>query len=640
MLSASPSDDTTNSLLMMQNTCDLDNFHVLRGDKGIIDTRKGTLIVCTDLNAQNQNHSLCSITPSEYTDRNASNVTGKWASDESSAKDSSHKFSIPNSSEDQCSNSASGCEGLADAEDGSESSYENDHSDNGHDESEVICGRQDTIGLAQAFAGKCTLIELQSEPDLRISDAENANVYTAASTQKMEHSNFSNKCQPRRTFGEVEKIRCCGSTNQTNCFSKLHNVSPRNRTTICEDKYISHPLQGSLASLLNFNGVVDRVPEKVKDMCVSSQSVSAEVRHEMGEPAADPVDHLLAEKVKSAMAGGLWEELNLASFDLLETTEEIASLERGSQFGSRRQTQQTVAEEMYCKETIKRLIQETHAEIEQWSQMQDLFCILHDELSILSEAKSLWEERAHCAEKRISALQTKICKWKLQARSAQEELVMLRCERRILKNRIEMMEEAQMSMPIDICQRSELRRSSYKNPGRRHEQFGECESFVHSRNASSRSSVDMAALSARSLQKSIKKKDPVSNKENISAQKIEADELEIEPGKTIARAKCFSESANMGSKGEHRNPLTLADFVNLSATNTQSSFKNVQRKEEKMTRRVTHKNKSITTNNRFSEQAGTADMMQALKPRSSMAFSPSSTPSKVLLGNIVNITKH
>ena len=60
--------------------------------------------------------------------------------------------------------------------------------------------------------------------------------------------------------------------------------------------------------------------------------------------------------------------------------------------------------EMYCKATIRRIVEQMRVESEHWSQMQDVLRSLQEEMSTLSREREHWETRALRAEAELLSL--------------------------------------------------------------------------------------------------------------------------------------------------------------------------------------------------------------------------------------------
>lgn len=343
------------------------------------------------------------------------------------------------------------------------------------------------------------------------------------------------------------------------------------------------------------------------------------------------------------------------SLELEEMKKALASQNRENRSCFRRHSQQTVAEEMYCKETIRQIVQQVQSEIEQWSQMQDILHNLQEELEGLSELQKLWEDRALRAEAQLKCLQEEVNECRLQARSSEEELVSLRCEKQILKNKIDMIEDAQMNISGIVREVEEKPRCA--SVGTQHEGFALCESFVHSRNESGRSSVDLGTLTQKSFRKSIKKSlDFASNPSkfrfgNLGLSKVEPTGLEFSSKKVDV----------CNSKGKPKNHKASGHFMNLNTTKldrSESTYGHEYKERKKARLFASKENRSVSASISapipfISENAQDgllghvvnagrdyADRLFLSKSKSSLPSAPASTPSRIPLGDIVNISKH
>jgi hypothetical protein len=65
-------------------------------------------------------------------------------------------------------------------------------------------------------------------------------------------------------------------------------------------------------------------------------------------------------------------------------------------------------QEVYCKATIRRIVEQMRAESEHWSQMQDVLKSLQDEMSTMSRERGQWEKRALRAESELLSLHHKV----------------------------------------------------------------------------------------------------------------------------------------------------------------------------------------------------------------------------------------
>eukprot|EP00250_Pteridium_aquilinum_P024349 c28955_g1_i1 orf=464-2470(+) len=355
----------------------------------------------------------------------------------------------------------------------------------------------------------------------------------------------------------------------------------------------------------------------------------------------------------------LRKELDLMSLELAETKAALASQKTQTCSCLGRHSQQTVAEEMYCKETIQRIVQQVQSEIEQWSQMQDILHNLREELEGLSETQKLWEERALRAEAQLTSLQEEVHEWRCRAQSGAEELVLLRCEKQIMKNKIDMMEEAQMNMSGIVREVEEKPRCA--SVWRQHEDLAVCESFVHSRNESGRSSVDLGTTTQGSFRKSIRKSiNFASRKENGNASKFRFGN--IVPKVESMGLEFPSKKVDENSEERLKNHKANDHFVRVNPIMLESSEpKNGHDcKERKKARLFASKENKLSTStstiahvpfNSENVQNGLpgvainvakdyADNLFSSKPKSSLPSAPTSTPSRLPFGDIVNISRH
>ncbi|KAH7427317.1 hypothetical protein KP509_10G038800 [Ceratopteris richardii] len=549
-----------------------------------------------------------------------------------------------------------------------------DESDNDHGDAASVCCKQNLSLLAEVLASECTLFEIQSELDSRISNLELVKMSKAVHVehssqsicmdpQELQNSNgytdVENRMKEARE--EVKESSFCNNSSNLHCISR----GAARREAEQDPK---HALQISLQSLFATTPLSDPEQEKDVHVCLEALSLSKTADGSeklkkdsgMASLASDSSKYSVDEKCRdSSEFKSAGKELDLKVMESLDF-EGIASQKGDVQYACGTESQQTLAEEMYCKEAIRRLIQEMQVEIEQWSQMQVLLQSLQEELNGLGETKSLWEERAHRAERKVFCLQRKLREWRYQAENAQEELVILRCERQILKNRIEMMEEAQMSMSVSTGHMDEVERMRHANVGMQHEQLAASESFVHSRIGSSRSSVDLGISSRRSFRKSSKKfASLMENKENLSSESFEIVERRPLAHSTDHTEMSSGRKADSDNTTQLKNPLSLAHFVNVNNTNLQS-FDHLHGQERKKARIfAAFKDKSMRThgarNASLNSEGGKGSLIEghrnrmrpsridhlwASKSKSTLPSAPTSTPSRILFGNIVNIPKH
>ncbi|KAH7285825.1 hypothetical protein KP509_33G047700 [Ceratopteris richardii] len=181
-------------------------------------------------------------------------------------------------------------------------------------------------------------------------------------------------------------------------------------------------------------------------------------------------------------------------------------------------------EEMYCRNALKQIVAQVEAESEQWSQVQDIVCSLQEEMENLIEMQGSLENRALCAE-------TQVQYWRCRVQTAEEEARKLRSENQTLKLRVqhltteravhchcwnERLKNADKSATISITDaQPAIIYEAEEQPRPANVGMQEdcvlCESIVHSREESSRSSMDLGSTSIVQPHKNIKKSLDFSN---------------------------------------------------------------------------------------------------------------------------------
>ncbi|MCO5580751.1 hypothetical protein L7F22_034621 [Adiantum nelumboides] len=626
-------------------------------------TTKNMPINAAQLNALVGEHLMQSFTHTSDSEDNASDASSYIRPPPLKHKNRRHASS----------SKASECDRLDVTRVGSECSYEDVDGDG-------LGGwcEQDSRLVAEVLAAECSLPEAQKELVLQANRVKMDKVVHTGQVSHSNHMDSGDEMQLLHLSSSFYHSSCEGQTSGTpQCSHKItddmscteHSSArkhlqrlcnfPRERTTSGPQEDPTFALQGSLQDLLHVARVSDL--EQEKNGHASIQFVSGNPRAHrsgysgrvVGMLGSDFIKNLSESKRNVSEApAALGKESSLIHY---ERNEVKKAFKRNAQLCTRRRTQQTVAEEMYCKETIRRLVEQMQAEIDQWSQLQDILFKLQEELDGLNERQRFWEERAHRAEAHLLSLQEELRDWRCRAQSAQEELVMLRCEKQVMKDRIEMMEDAEMCVSAVKEKLTEEPRCA--SVGTRLEDFGACESFVHSRNESGRSSVDLG-ISQRSFQKSIRKSmNLASNKENMNIEKCQLSHLGVSTRTVPSCLQLSSKKADGGSKGKPKFVKPLAHFMNVNFSKPESS-ELVNGQERKKARLFALKDKLINASNAssiafypdnlnaHSTREYDADTSWTLKPKAAMPCAPASTPlpsapastpSRVLFGNIVNI---
>ncbi|KAI5060030.1 hypothetical protein GOP47_0024450 [Adiantum capillus-veneris] len=612
------------------------------------------------LNALVGEHSLRSSTYISDRDDNASDTSS----------DIRQFYLQPNNRRDRSSSPPSECARLDVTRVGSECS-----NGDGDCESFNTWCEQDQTLVREVLAAECSLpdgAKMDKEVHTRLASHSNYmgrddEMQFCGLSSSLYQNSYKGQANgtPQPSYRNMKDMLC-----SENSFARCDIPIERTASGPPEDPTLA--LQGRLQDLLLVARVSDFVQEQEKDVHASSHSGSLNVREDeyedggMGMRKIDFMKSLSEDRRTATEAEVLRNELNSMSSELAEVKKALAFQKRDKLLCSGRQTQQTAAEAMYCKETIQRLVQQMQAEMEQWSQLQDILYKLQGELASLTEAQRFWEERAHRAEAQLLSLQEELHDWRCLAQSAKEELVMLRCERQILKDRIEMMEDAQMCMSGVNERLVEERRGAMV--GTRHEEFGVCESFVHSRNESSRSSVDLGASSQRSFRKGVKKSINFStNNENINTDTFQFGNVGVSiRAEAAGMQQLAGKKDDAGSKGKAKNPKPFAHFMNVNYSKDSSAH--VNRQERKKARLFALKEKlniasngsnfafnsenvksGVLVGHAISARQDHTDTLWTLKPKASLPCAPTSTPlpsaptstpSRVLFGNIVNISNH
>ncbi|MCO5603850.1 hypothetical protein L7F22_058004 [Adiantum nelumboides] len=238
-------------------------------------------------------------------------------------------------------------------------------------------------------------------------------------------------------------------------------------------------------------------------------------------------------------------QLDAISLEFSESKEDAAAyirreyrsmLSEGKTLPTERGADQSLGEEAYCKAVIRQIVAQVQAENEQWSQVQHILCSLQEEMEILMETRDLAEKRAARAEAQLLSLKKMVHDWRCRAQSAEEEVVVLQTEREALNLRIQHLKQKHAyercswfedgSAPREAASLSQTdtqpsvvaigdveEQPRLANVGTQ-EDYALCESIVHSRNESSRSSVDLGITTQRRIPRSIKKSLDFSNSSN------------------------------------------------------------------------------------------------------------------------------
>lgn len=275
----------------------------------------------------------------------------------------------------------------------------------------------------------------------------------------------------------------------------------------------------------------------------------------------------------------------------------MLSIEGGLLFD--KSAQQMPEEEVYCRAAIRQMVAQMQAESEQWSQVQKILLSLQEEMGFLIETRELWEKRALKAEAELSSLEEMMHDWRCRAQSAEDEAAILLSERQALKIKIHNLKQKHTierkrwneiggrpneGIPLpkpnsqprigSVCEIEDQPRHASVGT---QEDYALCESIVHSRNESSRSSIDFGTTSQRGSQKSIKKSLDFSNSSNdgntsksrVRSHRLSDQILKIEP----TRLDFCSKTKDVNNKARHKlsSPLPKVELTRLECVECAST---------------------------------------------------------------------
>ncbi|KAI5058323.1 hypothetical protein GOP47_0026493 [Adiantum capillus-veneris] len=392
-----------------------------------------------------------------------------------------------------------------------------------------------------------------------------------------------------------------------------------------------------------------------------------------------------------AETAALKKQLDFMSLGLSQTKDAAAYIRReyrsmlSEERGSLplRGADQIVGEETCCKAAIRQIVAQVQAENEQWSQIQDILRCLQEEMEILIQTRDYSEKRAARAEAQLLSFKKMAHDWRCRARSAEEEVIVLQSERDALKLRIQNMKQKHaaegrswfedgsasreavafpqtdtQARAVPTCDVEEQPRLA--NVGTQ-EDYALCESIVHSRNESSRSSVDLgAATTQRHIQRSIKKSldfSNSSNEGNTSKSRVRShrftDQIrKIEPTRLDFCSK--TSDVNNGARHKISGPQPKVELTRLECVQPVFTTEYKERKKARLFAFKENRSMSgpIETNAPFSIEpllqrcslghamrATTQELLDHVissKSKSSLPSAPTSTPSRLPFGEIFN----
>ncbi|KAK8520573.1 hypothetical protein V6N13_030984 [Hibiscus sabdariffa] len=102
----------------------------------------------------------------------------------------------------------------------------------------------------------------------------------------------------------------------------------------------------------------------------------------------------------------------------------------------------------HCKAIVQRLVEQVHAETEQWSQMQDMLGQVRDEMEELQKCRDFWEDRALDSEKQLQSLQSAVKEWKQKATSSEAKANELQARISTLHEEVEELRNERDRKPV------------------------------------------------------------------------------------------------------------------------------------------------------------------------------------------------
>ncbi|MCO5592684.1 hypothetical protein L7F22_046687 [Adiantum nelumboides] len=377
-------------------------------------------------------------------------------------------------------------------------------------------------------------------------------------------------------------------------------------------------------------------------------------------------------------------QLDVMSLEFSETKDDAAAYIRreyrsmpseGKTLPTERGADQSSGEEAYCKAAIRQIVAQVQAENEQWSQVQHILCSLQEEMEILMETRDLAEKRAARAEAQLLSLKKMVHDWRCRARSAEEEVVVLQSEREALNLRIQHLKQKHAyerrswfedgSAPREAASLSQTdtlpsvlsigdveEQPRLANVGTQ-EDYALCESIVHSRNASSRSSVDLGITTQSRIPRSIKKSldfSNSSNEGNTSKSRVRS-HRKIEP----TRLDFCSKTSDVSTGARHKIswPQSKVELTRLECVEPVCTTEYKERKKARLFAFKENCSMSgpIETHSPLSVEpvmqrsslghlmSATQDLLDHAilsKSKSPLPSAPTSTPSRLPFGEIFN----
>ncbi|PIA48439.1 hypothetical protein AQUCO_01400791v1 [Aquilegia coerulea] len=78
-----------------------------------------------------------------------------------------------------------------------------------------------------------------------------------------------------------------------------------------------------------------------------------------------------------------------------------------------------------CKKIVRKIVEEVRAELDQWSQMQEMLERVRDEMQDMQNTRDFWQDRALNSDNQVQSLQSSVQEWKQKARYSQSKVTEL-----------------------------------------------------------------------------------------------------------------------------------------------------------------------------------------------------------------------
>ncbi|GMJ15533.1 hypothetical protein like AT1G51405 [Hibiscus trionum] len=305
---------------------------------------------------------------------------------------------------------------------------------------------------AEILRAECNLLRM--ERDIAVKKMERRRVEMERTLKSAVQTLVSG----RNNICEGKNVRLVLEEQIHELSEKLEKLKKRSRVKDLEVKKCSNfdeqvcVLQRQIEKFGGFS-------EDIREM--AEASLSTKTSSEGGESFVSGRDsniEILRRKMKRLSKGVLLERMEeehtsmLAAFNSSATSSASGSKRIDYSDLSLSSTQQSYKEGRvcsgHCKAIVQRLVEQVHAETEQWSQMQDMLGQVRDEMEELQKCRDFWEDRALDSDYRIQSLQSAVNEWKQKATSSEAKANELQARTSVLHDEVERLRNERDRKPV------------------------------------------------------------------------------------------------------------------------------------------------------------------------------------------------